>query len=389
LTSVERNHLPRGHLLRNIVLFGRLLRAVGIEVTPPQILDFVESLDYIDISQREDFKSAGRTLLVGRPEQLPLYDRAFDLFWQARAEEDLPLLSLGRQQPSPDPGREEQVPLHESAGNGLSAELESTESETAAYQTYSAQEVLRHKDFAKLSAEELAEVKRLMQVMSWQFEQRRTRRKAQALRGCFLDMRRTLRRNLRYGGEPLTLTWRHPKLKRRPLVVICDVSGSMEQYSRILLRFVYVISNGLEKVEAFVFSTRLTRITYQLRGGNVDFALEQATASIQDWGGGTRLGEALKAFNFDWGRRVLGQGAIVLIISDGLDRGDIDLLDREMNRLQLSCQRLIWLNPLLGSKEYEPLARGIRTALPYIDHFMPVHNLASLEQLGQLLERPG
>jgi uncharacterized protein with von Willebrand factor type A (vWA) domain len=386
---MEHNHLPPSHLLRNIVLFARLLRALGIEVTPPQILDFVESLGHIDISRREDFRNAGRTLLVSRPEQLLLYDRAFDLFWQARAEQELSLLSLGGRQPEADPRLEKKIGLYESAGNGLSPEQESTGSETAALQTYSAQEVLRYKDFAKLTAEELTEVKQMMQAMVWQLEQRRTRRKTQALRRYFLDMRRTLRRNLRYGGEPLTLTWRRPKRKRRPLVVICDVSGSMEQYSRILLKFVYVISHGLEKVEAFVFSTRLTRITYQLKGGDVDVALERATASTQDWGGGTRLGEALKAFNFDWGRRVLGQGAIVLIISDGLDRGDVDLLDREMRRLQLSCRRLIWLNPLLGSKGYEPLARGIQAALPYIDEFIPVHNLASLEQLGQLLERLG
>jgi hypothetical protein len=253
--------------------------------------------------------------------------------------------------------------------------------------TYSSRDVLRHKDFSELDPDELDEVKRLMQAMKWELEQRRTRRKSFALRGAYLDMRRTLRQNMRYGGEQLKLSWRRRKLKRRPLVVICDISGSMERYSRILLKFIYVITNGLEKVEAFVFGTRLTRVTYPLKERNIDLALDQAVAVIQDWGGGTRIGESLKTFNYDWGRRVLGQGAIVLIISDGWDRGDIDLLDHEMRRLQLSAHRLIWLNPLLGSASYEPLTRGIQVALPYIDDFLPVHNLASLEQLGELLQR--
>jgi uncharacterized protein with von Willebrand factor type A (vWA) domain len=163
----------------------------------------------------------------------------------------------------------------------------------------------------------------------------------------------------------------------------------MERYSRVLLKFIYVMSNGLENVESFVFGTRLTPITRQLRERDIDAALDHITDSLQDWAGGTRIGEALKTFNYQWGRRVLGQGAIVLIISDGWDRGDIELLSKEMSRLQLSCQRLIWLNPLLGAENYEPLTRGIQAALPYIDDFLPVHNLASLEQLGDLLERLG
>jgi uncharacterized protein with von Willebrand factor type A (vWA) domain len=233
----------------------------------------------------------------------------------------------------------------------------------------------------------MQEIKKMMQEMAWELEQRRTRRRMRAKRGLYPDMRRTFRQNLRYGGEPLELAWRKRKLKRRPLVVICDISGSMERYSRVLLKFIYVISNGLEKVEAFVFSTRLTRITHHLYQRDIDTALDEATHSIHDWAGGTRIGESLKTFNYEWGRRVLGQGAIVLLISDGWDRGDIGLLKREMDRLQLSCHRLIWLNPLLGSENYEPLTRGIQTALPYIDDFLPVHNLKSLDQLGELLER--
>ncbi|MCK6626286.1 MAG: VWA domain-containing protein [Anaerolineae bacterium] len=376
-----------GHLLRNMVLFGRMLRALGIKVTPTQILDLVDGLQHIDMRRREDFKNTAQTILVSRFEHLELFNRAFDLFWQARDETELLEMDLGtlRRKP-PQPKPEDLEPVEPGAkGDGSERESENPIIDTV--YTYSAREVLRQKDFADLTPDELQEIKHLMQAMVWQLEQRRTRRRVRAQHGAYPDMRRTFRQNLRFGGEPLQLTWRRRKLKRRPLVVICDISGSMERYSRVLLKFIYAISNGLEKVEAFVFSTRLTRITHHLKNKDIDAALDQATLSIHDWAGGTRIGESLKTFNYEWGRRVLGQGAIVLLISDGWDRGDIDLLEREMNRLQLSCHRLIWLNPLLGSENYEPLTRGIQTALPYIDDFMPVHNLKSLEQLGSLLER--
>jgi uncharacterized protein with von Willebrand factor type A (vWA) domain len=379
-----------GHLLRNILLFGRLLRAVGVKITPTQIIDLVEGLDHIDIRRREDFKNSARTILISKHEHLPLFDRAFDLFWQARDKNALFELDLGRLLREAAT-KEEKVIEPEQRGDKDQdgPDGESDEPIIDKIFTYSQSEILRQKDFAGLSPDELQEVQRMMQTMNWQLEQRRTRRKTRAPRGAYLDMRRTFRQNLRYGGQPLELSWRKRKIKRRPLVVICDISGSMERYSRILLKFIYVISNGLENVEAFVFGTRLTRITRQLWDRDIDSALDQVTASVKDWAGGTRIGEALKSFNYEWGRRVLGQGAIVLIISDGWDRGDVDLLSHEMNRLQLSCQRLIWLNPLLGSDNYEPLTRGIQAALPYIDDFLSVHNLASLRQLGNLLERLG
>jgi len=378
-----------GHLLRNMVLFARMLRALGINVTPTQILDLVEGLKHIDMRRREDFKNTAQTILVSRYDHLDLFNRAFDLFWQARGENELLEMDLGTLLQKPTQVKQEELEPVESSQNGDSPEKESEEPVIDTVYTYSAREVLRQKDFADLTSEELQEVKQLMQAMVWQLEQRRTRRRTRARHGAYPDMRRTFRQNLRYGGEPLQLAWRRRKQKRRPLVVICDISGSMERYARVLLKFIYVISNGLEKVEAFVFSTRLTRITHQLKERDIDAALDQATLAIHDWAGGTRIGESLKTFNYEWGRRVLGQGAIVLLISDGWDRGDIDLLEREMNRLQLSCHRLIWLNPLLGSENYEPLTRGIQTALPYIDDFLPVHNLKSLAQLGALLERLG
>jgi uncharacterized protein with von Willebrand factor type A (vWA) domain len=380
---------PPGHLLRNIVLFGRLLRSLSLDVTPPQMIDFIAGLDLIDINRRDDVRDTGRTVLVNRPEHLALFDRAFDLFWQAREEQLVPMLGFGPQASESHPSDENHVVLKDGAHSNLLDDQDAAAAGSVDARVYSAQEVLRHKDFSQLEPDELVEIKRLMQAMEWQLEKRRTRRQAKARRGHRLDMRHTLRRNLGTGGEPLRLSWRQPKHKRRPLVVICDVSGSMEHYTRLLLQFVYVISNCLDRVETFVFSTRLTRITRQLACGDVDLALDQATESIRDWGGGTRIGQALRTFNYDWGQRVLGRGAAVLLVSDGLDRGDVDLLAREMARLQRSCQRLIWLNPLLGSRDYQPLARGMRTALPYVDDFLPVHNLASLEQLAQLLERLG
>jgi hypothetical protein len=389
LTSPTLMEQPgHGHLLRNMVLFGRLLRALGIAVTSTQILDLVGGLDYIDIGQRRDFKNTARTVLVNKFEQIPLFDQAFDLFWQARAQGELVEMELGNLIRKSNEKPEELLPAAESGKKGDS-EHESEEPEIETVYTYSAREMLRTKDFADLTPDELTEIKQMMAAMQWKLEQRRTRRKSPAAKGTVLDLRRTIRHNLRYGGEPLQLAWRQRKLKRRPLVVISDISGSMERYARILLKFIYVISKGLDKVESFVFSTRLTRITHQLKHKNIDVALDQATGQIHDWAGGTRIGESLKTFNYEWGRRVLGQGAIVLIISDGWDRGDIGLLGQEMERLQLSCQRLIWLNPLLGSESYEPLTRGIQAALPHIDDFLPVHNLASLEQLGELLQRLG
>ncbi len=389
MSQIDNEH---GHLLRNILLFGRLLRAVDIKMTPTQILDLVECLNHIDIRKREDFKNSARTILITKQEHIPMFNRAFDLFWQDRDKNALLEMDLGmllRKSPQTKKSIELVPPTNKDDDQGNDPEPEPEEPVIDTVFTYSAREMLRTKDFAELTPEELQEVKSMMQRMHWQLEQRRTRRTARAPRGTHLDMRRTFRQNLRHGGQPLELAWRRRKLKRRPLVVICDISGSMERYSRILLKFTFVITNGLKNVEAFVFGTRLTRITRQLRNNDIDTALDYVTLSVQDWSGGTRIGEAIKTFNYDWSRRVLGQGAIVLIISDGWDRGDVDLLGREMHRLQLSCQRLIWLNPLLGSENYEPLTRGIQAALPHIDDFLPVHNLASLEQLGNLLERLG
>jgi uncharacterized protein with von Willebrand factor type A (vWA) domain len=380
-----------GNLFHNLILFGRLLRGLGLDVNPGRMIDLVQALDYVEIGRKADFYHAARSLLVHRREDIPLFDEAFEVFWRKIEEgwTTLNLQALGERRRfkrpvfTPPP-----LKKPDSRSTAPPQEDETSANEPPVIQatlTYSAREVLRYKDFSELTGEELQAIKQMIAELIWQLGMRRSRRLGPG-NGTVLDLQRTLRRNLKYGGEILVWAHREPKTKPRPLVIIADTSGSMERYTRLLLQFIYSLSAGLsQRVEAFVFSTRLTRITRLLRGRDVDQALRQVARLVPDWSGGTRIGEALKTFNFDWGRRVLGRGAVVLLISDGWDRGDAGLLRKEIARLQRSCFRLIWLNPLLGSKQYEPLTRGMQTALPYIDDFLPVHNLASLEDLARHL----
>lgn len=383
--SEANDSITSGNLLSNCVLFGRMLRALGVEITPTQMVDLVDSLHYVNIGSRQDFKNSARTVLISRHEHLPLFDEAFDLFWRARGKTALLQLDLSELLQKQEKQQQEEVYRRTPATEQDKQSLPEEEPEEERVLTYSDLEILRQKDFSRLDDEEMAAVRRLMLQTQWQLEPRRTRRTVRAPQGDLLDLRRTIRQNLRHGGEMLHLAHKERKLKRRPVVLICDISGSMERYSRVLLQFIYVVTSRLDRVESFVFSTRLTRITRELRRRNIDEALRKASAVVHDWAGGTRIGESIRTFNYDWARRVLGQGAIVMIISDGWDRGDVTLLEREMDRLHRSCHRLIWLNPLLGAADYQPLVRGIKAALPHVDDFLPVHNLASLEQLADLL----
>ncbi|MGH7456733.1 MAG: vWA domain-containing protein, partial [bacterium] len=329
-----------------------------------------------------------RSLLVHRYEDLRFFDQAFELFWRKPVEEwtTLNLSGLDEQtQWRKPPNRQKPLFRPSIASSPSTGESEQNESSCPQIvQTFSDVEVFRRKDFAEMNADELKRARELIAELVWQLGKRRTRRK-QPGAGTSFDLRRTLRRNLKYGGEVLKWARREPKFKPRPLVVIADISGSMERYTNLLLQFIYSLSSSLNKVEAFVFSTRLTRISKQVHNRDAERALKEVAHCVTDWAGGTRIGEALKDFNFKWGRRVLGRGAVVMIISDGWDRGDIPLLRQEMTRLSLSSHRLIWLNPLLGHEGYEPLTQGMSTALPYIDDFLPVHNLVLLEQLGEML----
>ena len=382
-TTVNRS----GKLLHNLVLFGRLLRALGMDVNPGRMIDLVDALGYVEIGRKADFYFTARSLLVHHKDDLELFDVAFERFWK-RPFEDGELIDLFNQFPQPEtpdtlvtlpPLLQEPPPEGDEADDDEEGETQEIIEVT---RTYSDQEILGRKDFAELTADEMRAIKQLMGEMVWELGLRRTRRQRPG-HGKWLDLRRSLRKNLRYGGEIMEWPRREPKYKPRPLILVADISGSMERYTRLLLHFLYSLAEGLDqKVEVFVFSTRLTRITRQLRGRDVDKALQEVSHAVPDWAGGTRIGDAVKAFNFRWGRRVLGKGAVVVLISDGWDRGDPALLDAEMARLQRSCHRLIWLNPLLGSARYEPLTRGMQAALPHIDDFLPVHNLASLTDLA-------
>ena len=391
----------------NLLRFGRRLRSAGMPVGSGQILDFVQAVEAVGVVRRDDIYSAARSTLLTRPEQVPLFNAEFQRFWADLVDQKAPMFSEavhGDDEESigaPDASKKKQ----EEGGEGQKGEgadksiiaVEGTDNvqdvgETEEYEVppedvliFSSSEALRKKDFAQFSADELAEARRLIESMDWRLGTRLTRRKQRATHGEFIDYRATLRGAIRQGGVPLDLKWRTRKERMRPLVLICDISGSMDRYSRLLLRFVHALEHGLDSVEVFVFGTRLTRITRELRKKNVDQAIADVVSSVDDWSGGTRIGESIHSFNFKWSRRVLRSGATVVVISDGWDRGDPQLLGAEMARLQRSCRRVIWLNPLLGAPGYQPLTQGIKASLPYVDHFLPIHNLKSMEALAKLL----
>ncbi len=380
-----------GHLLANVVLFGRLLREVGLDVGPGQLIDAARALLCIDINRPDDFYHTLRCTLVTRQEDLLLFDLAFDLFWRRGLETRSLLAQADGQIRARRP--REPVPALRRLRAGATEREEGHEDDQKAetvverLYTYSAVEVLRKKNFEAFTPEEVEQARRLIARLRWRLAERPARRLVPARRGARLDLRRTVRHTLKYGCEPLELRRRDRKTKSRPLVILCDISGSMERYTRFFLHFMHSLQNGLENVEAFVFGTRLTRITHYLARRDIGEAMLEVARAVQDWSGGTRIGECLKTFNYEWARRVLGRGAIVIIISDGWDRGDVDLLRTEMARLQRSCYRLIWLNPLLGLPDYQPLTQGLQAALPFVDDFLPIHNIESLEALAEHLCR--
>ncbi len=377
-------------LLPNLIHFSRLLGDLGLDVQAVRTLDVVRALDHVEIGRRSDFYHSLRCLLVRRPQDIPLFDEAFRVFWRRPPGDwtTQDLRALGEHRRSGAPKVEAPAPL--AGDQPAPARSLPLEHERVAAQSYSDREVLWQKDFAELTAEELSEARRMLADLRWDVEHRRTRR-WQPGPGDALDLRRVMRASLRHGGEPIARPTRRRRSRRRPLVLISDVSGSMERYSRTLLHFLYCMKGHLCDVEVFVFATRLTRVTRELaprlgRASDTDIVSRLPT-HVPDFSGGTRIGEVLREFNVRWARRVLGHGAVVLVISDGWDRGEPDQLRREISRLQRTAHRLIWLNPLLGSPDYVPLTRGMKAALPFIDDFLPVHNLESLEQLGKYLNK--
>lgn len=374
----------RPDLLPRLATFARLLHDAGMEAGPGRLTDAARALRWIAIARPDDFRAALRAVFVARKEELLVFEAAFDIFWSPPD----PRIPAGAV-----PGRSRALPLPPEKARawmnllGLNRSTmpraEEPDSTPPSSSGYSAEELLRKKDFEDLTWEETEQVRRLLEQAPWRVAERRTRRLRPAPGGQ-VDLRRTARESIRTSGEMVTLLHRQARVRRRPLVLLCDVSGSMEKYSRLLLIFAHAIARR-EDVETFVFSTRLTRITRLLRQRDIDRALDEVAKSVHDFSGGTRIGQALAEFNRKWARRVLGHGAVVLVISDGWDRGDPGQLEAELERLRRSAHRLIWLNPLLGSEGYEPLTRGMQAALPHVDDFLAVHSIEALDELGRLL----
>ena len=371
-------------LLPRLGAFARLLHDAGLEAGPRRLTDATRALGCIDLKKRDDFRNALRSVFVSRKEEIVTFEAAFDIFWSPPDPRASAGLIPGRSRPlamSPERARiwANALGLNTSQMNREQDPKEFPASSSG----YSAEELLRHKDFEEMTWEEMEQVRRLLQQAPWRVAVRRTRRLRPSHAGS-IDLRRSARQAIRSSGELMALFRRKPRVRRRPLVLICDVSGSMERYSRLLMIFAHAIARR-EDLEAFVFSTRLTRITRLLRHRDLDRALESVSKGVHDFSGGTRIGDALGDFNRKWARRVLGHGAVVLIVSDGWDRGDPQHLVAELVHLRRSSHRLIWLNPLLGSRGYEPLTRGMAAALPHCDDFLAAHNVAALEDLGSLL----
>ena len=378
-----------GAILPNLLMFGEVLRRLGLDVGSGNMLDLVRATEFVPIGgNRNDFRLAARALLVHRRSDLELFDEAFQVFWRrpahGRSMRDLRSMGEERRYRTPRvmPHREDTSdgPPQDDAGEDAGDRQPVVDLQ----RSFSAREVLRQRDFAEYTPAEVAAARSLMAELAWDLGRRRTRRLTWGY-GSDIDLRRSMRRSLSHGGEMIDLSHRQRKTKPRPLALICDVSGSMERYTRMLLHFVHTMAVSGQQLEAFLFATRLTRITRHLEHRGVDRAVSEVARAVPDWAGGTRIGEAIKAFNYRWARRTLRGGAVALVISDGWDRGDPELLSQEMARLQRSCHRLIWLNPLLGSPDYQPLTRGMQAALPYIDDFLPAHNLHSLQELARHL----
>jgi hypothetical protein len=364
---------------RIAVAFAHVLRGAGLEVPVGSVVSFAQALGAVGVRARRPVYWAGRATLVTRPEDLPIYDRAFAAFWlgdgnpPTELPEVVPLTLVTDDDPEAAPGPPEAAT--EPPGATLTVR-------------YSPTDVLRHKDFADCSPDELVEARRLMSDIRLRAALRRSRRLEPARRARGRpDLRRTVRGALRAGGEPVRRAYLEPGRRPRRVVLLCDVSGSMEPYARELLRFLHAAVAGRTRVEAFAVGTRLTRLTRELSGRDPDAALREAATAVVDWSGGTRLGAGLRAFNDRWGVRGIARGAVVVILSDGWDRGDPEVLAAEMARLHRVAHRVVWVNPLKASPGYAPLARGMAAALPYVDEFVEGHSVASLEDLVEVVAR--
>ena len=390
------NQLEGSRLVSNIMHFGRVLRAAGLPVGPGKILDAVNAVREVGVTQRSDFYWALHAVFVNRRDQHELFDQAFHIFWRdpkilermmgilmPDIESDVPV-----EEEPPMRRIQEALQPQEDEKDGDEEREREQEIEFDAAMTASANELLQEMDFEEMTADEIAKAKAAISRMHLPLSEVPTRRFMTSPRRRRVDMRATFRSALRSGAATIPLRWRDRRTRPPPLVILCDISGSMSRYTRMFLHFMHTLTNDRDRVHTFLFGTRLTNVTRHLRHRDVDLALNKVTASVEDWSGGTRIGECLKAFNVHWSRRVLGQGAVVILISDGLDRDAGRGLAKEIDRLHKSCRRLIWLNPLLRFEGFEPKSQGIQALLPFVDEFRPVHNLNSLNELIEALSRP-
>lgn len=378
-----------GRLVENLMRFARLLRAAGIAVGPGRVVDAVRAVQAVGVTRRSDFYWALHAVFVCRADQRAIFDQAFRQFWREppiRQEAVADLVSAARiREPSRPPPAARRV--NEELGGQIRSSWPARRPPVVEPQQvgYSPREVIRRRDFEQMSAEELEQARRAIEQMRLPLREHLTRRFRPSPRAGRVDMRRTFRVAVQAGGGGIPLRWRTPRRRQLPLVALCDISGSMGSYTRMFLRFLHALTRHDARVETFLFGTRLNRATRHLRNRDADEALAGLGEAVEDWAGGTRIGGCLREFNRLWARRVLAQGAAVLLMTDGLDRDEGRGLTQEMDRLRRSCRKLIWLNPLLRYEAFAPKAVGIRAMLPHVDDFRPVHNMESLEDLTRAL----
>lgn len=384
-----------GLIAANIMHFGRALRAAGLPVGPGRVLDAIRAVQTVGLERRSDFYWTLHAVFVNRRDQRELFDQAFHVFWRnpkiLERMMSLVLPSFGDEAESPEETLSPRIAAALAGNDAPQNDEQERETEITldAAMTWSQTETLSDKDFEKMTAEEVEAAYRAIRQMRLPITDVPTRRFRPDPTGSAADMRATMRAALRHGGDTIPLRTRSRRRRRPPLVILCDISGSMDRYARMLIHFMHAVTNDRDRVHTLLFGTHLTNVTRYLRHKDIDIALEKVASAVTDWSGGTRIGTCLHDFNRHWSRRVLGQGAVVLFISDGLDRDAGDGVAREMQRLQGSCRRLIWLNPLLRYDQFEPKSLGVKALLPFVDDFRPVHNLNSLTELADALNRTG
>ena len=383
--------MTEGRFAENILYFARALRTAGIPVGPGAVLDALEALSVARVGSRDDFYWTLHAVFVKRHEHTVLFDQAFRIFFRKRGYIEKMIASILPETPpgspaAPPPGAQR---IQEALFSGLDQrEQQKSDVEIDARLTVSDREVLQKKDFAQMTVAELAAAKEAIARLTLPLDELRTRRLIPHRHGHLIDIRRTLRASMKAGGAVIDLKYLGPRVKEPPIVALLDISGSMSEYTRLFLHFLHAVTDARKRVSTFLFGTRLTNVTRAIRQRDPDEALAACAANVADWSGGTRIATSLHAFNKQWARRVLSQGAVVLLITDGLERDPDDTLGFEMDRLHRSCRRLIWLNPLLRYEGFEPRSLGMRAMMPHVDEFRPVHNLESLEGLIEVLSAP-